>query len=309
MNDLFNDMKSVVIESGQPGPELLISAGVHGDEYEPMLAASALARNLPGQLCSGSVRIVTVVNKSAYMQGDRLGKDGFDLARICPGKPIGSDSEVSAYQISELIRSSDYYIDMHTGGRLFQIHPLAGYTLHKSAEILSQQRRMAIAFNLPVVWGTDSAPDGRTLSVARDARVPAIYVEYGGGSPINKEIVKAYYEGCVNVLRSLHMMRAEKSTDRAVKYWVEDDSPDSGHLQAKMPSPMSGIFIPEARVGEKINKGQVWGVIADPVSGEEKEAMADKDGIALFLRATPFVQQGQSLGGILPISNLMDSSV
>ena len=40
---------------------------------------------------------------------------------------------------------------------------------------------MARAFNLPLIWGTDASLEGRSLSVARDAAVPAIYAEYLGG--------------------------------------------------------------------------------------------------------------------------------
>jgi hypothetical protein len=33
----------------------------------------------------------------------------------------------------KLIRSADYYIDLHTGGTEFSIYPLAGYMLHPNA--------------------------------------------------------------------------------------------------------------------------------------------------------------------------------
>src|SRR5690606_26744467 len=107
---------------------------------------------------------------------------------------------------SEMIRAADYLIDMHTGGRLYNIYPLAGYMLHDSAEILEKQRKMAEAFNLPTIWGTDNRPVGRTLSVARDAGVPAIYVECGGGGEVNARTIEAYVQGCKRVLASLNML-------------------------------------------------------------------------------------------------------
>jgi len=199
-------LKPVTIYGKLEGPTVLITAGVHGDEYEPMLAANKLIELLNAQLLSGRVQIVPIVNTSAAARDHRLGADDLDLARICPGNSEGTASEVSAAQVSALIRQADYFIDLHTGGKAFNIYPLAGYMLHPSDQVLEQQQQMAIAFNLPVVWGTDCAPNGRTLSVARDAGVPSIYVEYGGGSFVRNEVVEAYVEGCLNVLQSLNML-------------------------------------------------------------------------------------------------------
>ena len=52
-----------VIKAPGEGPRLLISAGVHGDEYEPIAAIHELLQQLPGQLLVGSVTLVPVVNE------------------------------------------------------------------------------------------------------------------------------------------------------------------------------------------------------------------------------------------------------
>lgn len=290
------------INSGIKGPLVLLCAGVHGDEYEPILAALALLEELPDKLAKGVVRIVTVVNESAYESASRYGSDGLDLARICPGTSNGTPSEVAADAISQLIPKADFFIDMHTGGVMYDIAPLAGYMLHSSEVILEKQREMALAFNLPIVWGTDPTPNGRTLSVARDAGVPAIYLEYGGGTGVRPQVVEAYKEGVVNVLRTLGMI-AEPVVKRAAEslFWVEDSRPDSGYLQGKMPSPADGIFVAEVKLGDLVEKGQRWGRIVDPVSGESVEVIADVSGLAFLQRVLVKVKKGDALGGILPI--------
>ena len=289
------------IEAEKSGPHVLISAGVHGDEYEPMLAALDLMRRLPEILIAGSVTIVPLVNAGAFLAGNRTGKDGLDLARICPGTPDGTDSESAAACISDQIAKADYYIDLHTGGKSFDIFPLVGYMLHPSTEILERQQAMAKAFNLPVVWGTDSSPNGRTLSVARDADVPAIYLEFGGGSAVRRNIVNAYTRGCINILGMLGITRAGKDPKSKIKYWVEDHSRNAGYLQGKMPAPVEGIFVPAVKLGTVVKKDQLWGIITDPVQGDRREVLADTNGIVLFLRVAPFVRPGEALGGILPI--------
>lgn len=290
------------ITSGRSGPHVLVSAGVHGDEYEPMLAAMELNVRLQGRLLCGRVTVVPVVNASAFAAGTRCGADGLDLARTCPGNPEGSVTEVAAAHISALIREADYYIDLHTGGRLLSIYPLAGYMLHSSADVLAAQRRMAEAFSLPVVWGTEAAPEGRTLSVARDAGVPAIYVEYGGGASVNKRIVSAYLSGCMHVLHSLGMVNGGADKTQRPRYTLEDPSPAGGHLQSKMPSPAGGIFTPHVELGRPVRKGERWGSITTLPEGTTHDVVADRDGIVLFLRATALVAAGESLGGILPVT-------
>ena len=299
MNSLFEISE---IDSGEPGPHVLITAGVHGDEYEPVVTAQKLIRELPSILKRGRLTIVPVVNVSAYQLKSRCGEDGLDLARTCPGKQEGSVTERVAFRISELIREANYFIDMHTGGKIFDIFPLAGYMLHPSDDVLEMQRKMAEAFDLPVVWGTDNKAEGRTLSVARDANVPAIYVEFGGPAPTSSKIVGAYFEGCLNVLSFLSMIQKDKRDTAPGRYWVEDHRLNNGHLQTKTPSPADGVFLPAVELGKNVRAGDLWGTVQDPVSGVQTNIHADCDGIVLFTRVPGYVNKEDSLGGILPIT-------
>lgn len=257
---------------------------------------------LSPQLKKGKVTIVPIVNSTAVAKGSRYGADGLDLARVCPGNSQGSVTEMDAAKISALIMHSDYLIDMHTGGKLFDIYPLAGYMLHPDNNVLEQQRMMARAFGLPIIWGTDHEPNGRTLSVARDHKIPAIYVEYGGGIAARDEIVHAYTIGCVGVLKKLAMIDTAEEMYRAPEHIVEDPTPQQGHLQAKMPSPAEGIFVPAVELGQMIVAGEHWGNIVDLETAKHTKVFAELSGMVLFLRVDARVNIGESLGGILPIN-------
>jgi predicted deacylase len=290
------------LSGGRPGPRLLLIAGIHGDEYEPMLAASALIEGLPGLLSAGEVVVVPVANDSAYASRARCGSDGLDLARTCPGHLNGTVTEQTAHHISKLIRNADYLVDMHTGGLMYDISPLAGYMLHPSAEVLEKQRQMAKAFNLPIIWGTEPGPEGRTLSIARDAHIPAIYVEYGGGTGLRPAVIKAYKEGVINLLKNLGMIDSPPDIlPLESRYWVEDHRLDSGFLQGKMPSPADGIFEKNVGIGDLVVQGQTWGSVINPVSGEHSPVFADMNGLAFLVRDIVKVKKGDSLGGILPV--------
>jgi len=289
------------IDSQHKGPHILLIAGVHGDEYEPMIAVMELYNQLKRILVKGKVTLVTGASETAYAAGTRTGADGLDLARICPGNTNGSVSEVAAFRLSEWIRACDGVVDLHTGGALFDIYPLSGYMLHHQPEVLETQRRMAAAFNLPLVWGTDARAGGRTLSVARDAGIPAIYAEYGGGNMVQASIIAAYVQGCLGVLDHFKMLvdGAFSKAPVAVKHTVEDAEPESGFLQGKMQSAFDGIFVPAVQVGAMVKKGAEWGCIFDPVRQEKYPVFADRSGLVLFVRRHPRVSAGESLGGIL----------
>lgn len=304
MPKTFQHINRASYDSGREGPHLLIIAGVHGDEYEPIHAVQRLievcSKNL--NLDKGKVTLVPVVNASAHEENSRTGRDGKDLARTCPGRKDGSETEQVAWEISQWIGSVDYLIDMHTGGKTFEIYPLSGYVLHPDKEILENQRKMANAFGLPVQWGTSPHLDGRTLSVARDAGVPAIYTEYGGGSHRNPEIVDALYKGCINVMNALGMVLDVDVQRQGPKYVVEDHRKDSGHLQILYPSPIDGAFTPDVQLGEIVIKGQKIGVVQSFESEKEKEISADEDGLLFLIRRCPAVHKGDAMAGILPIT-------
>src|SRR5690606_25272918 len=76
------EMKRVSeLTTDKTGPHVLLLAGVHGDEYEPMVALAELATELEGALLKGTVTIDPLVNEGAFARGNRIADDGLDLAR------------------------------------------------------------------------------------------------------------------------------------------------------------------------------------------------------------------------------------
>ena len=53
------------------GPHLLIIAGVHGDEYEPMFAIRRLVKRFETIAVRGRVTLIPIVNTAAFLRGQR----------------------------------------------------------------------------------------------------------------------------------------------------------------------------------------------------------------------------------------------
>ncbi len=293
--------------AGQSGPTLLVTGGVHGDEFEPMAAIrqlirlfeedADLARNL-----TGSVQLVPVVNEAAFLRGHRTAEDNLDLARCCPGNPEGSGTQRTAHALTELIQQADAYIDLHTGGTELSVLPLTGYHLVPDPEVLETQRRMARAFNLPFIWGTFAKTDGRTMYAARLAGVPAIYAEHFGSATMSPRGVEAYVEGCLNVMGELEMIERDPTPSR-IEHVVEDNRQGTGNMQICNLSPMAGFFEPAVEVGALVKKGQLLGTVCSQLGDVVREIPAETDGKVLVLRTFPRVRAGETLGVVVELES------
>jgi predicted deacylase len=294
-----------VLTGGGEGPRLLVIAGVHGDEYEPMEAVRQLARRLESLPFRGSVALVPVANPTAFAAAMRTGSDGLDMARSFPGDPCGSPTLQAAHAVTAELRRADYLIDLHTGGRVMRVLPMTGYTLHPDPRILAMQRRLARSFGLPVIWGTTPRLEGRSLSAARDLGVPGIYAEHGGGGGCDPRGVDDYVGGCLRVMRELGMIAADAGIDPEFAgaagdpLVVEDPRDGSGHMQASHPAPSAGFFRPLVSLGATLRAGDLVGTVCDPLGESVHEVRAQAAGLVLVLRAEPSVQAGDALVVIL----------
>jgi predicted deacylase len=82
--------------SAADGPTVLVSAGVHGDEYEGPAAAATVAQELRGKTLQGRVLLAPVMNPMARLSGTRITQeDGKNLARCFPGRRDGTLGRVN----------------------------------------------------------------------------------------------------------------------------------------------------------------------------------------------------------------------
>ena len=221
--------------------------------------------------------------------------------RTCPGRADGSITEQIAFELSRLIRSADYYVDLHTGGTRLMVSPLAGYNLHPEAAVLAIQRRMARAFGLPIIWGTDPNLDGRTLSVARDANVPAIYCEYLGGARCDPNGIEAYVTGCRNVMIELGLLSGQvEFADEPLI--VEDHRPGAGHMQINHPSPCDGFFQPAVTLGQRVQTGDLLGAVCDPMGQTVSRIESRYTGVVIVLHTFPTVAKDDGVAVVMEVT-------
>lgn len=108
----------VIIErSTKPGPTILITAGIHGDEVNGVEIVRQIIAKGINKPKKGTIICIPVINVFGFIHMDRQFPDGRDLNRVFPGGKSGSlASRVAHKLITEIVPHADLILDFHTGG-------------------------------------------------------------------------------------------------------------------------------------------------------------------------------------------------
>lgn len=269
-----------VVRAASDGPIVGVLGGVHGDEYEGVLAATALAALLPARLRCGEVRIAAPAHPAAWFACTRRSPvDGADLARTFPGRPDGSATERVAHAVTErVIRDADLLIDLHSAGSGFEMAFLCGF--HGDGAQGAASQRCAEAFAARYTWrhGGDPAP-GRSLTTAFELGIPAIYVEGRGGLSVRADELQGYVDGVGRVLRSMGMVDdAAPAVHRPIR--VHGD----GNTDAGITAPCAGYLVVVHGIGDVVDAGEVVARVVDDAATPLADVTAPTTGVVMLLR-------------------------
>ena len=111
------DVPIIVERAKKPGPIVLITAAIHGDEINGVeIVRRFVARKMNKPLI-GTIICIPVLNVFGFLNMQREFPDGRDLNRIFPGSKKGPLASRFAYQLTnEILPVVHYAIDFHTGG-------------------------------------------------------------------------------------------------------------------------------------------------------------------------------------------------
>jgi predicted deacylase len=282
----------ISVTSQHDGPTVAILAGIHGDEYEGVIASLSLARELPGELLSGTVKIVSPAHPAAWHSCSRISPiDDANLARVFPGYQDGSATEQVAHVITEqVIKHADVLIDLHSAGTNFDMPFLCGF--NAGANIWCQEsERLANVFNADFTWHHNGAPNyGRSLTVAYEQEIPAIYVEGHGGRSIRKTDLDGYTAGVRRVLQDLKMIPTAPRVARDTIRVAGDGNTDAGLVASE-----SGYLVTRVKVGDLVSNGDVIAEIIDISGVVLSSLLAVQNSYVMLLRRDARVHVGDTI--------------
>ncbi|MBT3604584.1 MAG: hypothetical protein HN521_16120 [Candidatus Latescibacteria bacterium] len=283
------------VTGNKPGPLLVVTSGVHGDEYEGIEAIPDIFHQTDPQTLSGTLFMIPVCNVPAFETITRSSPiDGLNLARVFPGDATGSITPRIAHLIAtKILPKADFYIDLHSGGIMYDIPTLAGY-IHAENELGRKSFAGAQAFGAPILWGHPFPPaPGRTLSSAVDLGVPCIYTETTGGGLARANDVACFRNGVCNVMKWLGMLKSAPQGMPLTHHLL-----GSGNLDQAIQAPVAGYFKPEVTLLDDVQKGQQLGTIRDLLGKILSELHANTDGVIIMLRRLHCVRVGDGLAHI-----------
>ncbi len=284
-----------VLRNG-PGPTLLISAGVHGDEYEGQIAVAELARDLSIDDIRGRLILLPMLNAPAAESGRRVSPiDEGNMNRLFPGDPKGTPSEMIAhFHENVLLPLADYAVDLHSGGASLDYPATLLRGPGHSPEEEAGLQTLTEAFDLPFAWvftgGGGKHSSARTaMGAANRNGVINVMAELGGANVVTPGVLAITRRGLRRILHSLGML--------------PDYVPDAPrgtralHVQGSIYSYAVGLFEPVKGIGESVASGEIVAMIHHPETpGRDADQVTSPyDGIVLAMRAMAQVRRGDAL--------------
>ncbi len=269
------------------GKTLVVTAAVHGDEYEGVRAVFEVFDELDPTLMSGNFLAVPVVNGPAFWAGARRSPlDGADLARVFPGKADGSTSERTAFLLAEkVISQASLYLDLHSGGVRYQMPSMVGCDQNDPRSCDA-----AVAFGSPVIWSHDEVPDGRTISFARSRGIPWLYTEARGAGRIDTGDLQMMKRGMTNLLRHLHILPGSAELSVTPIRLKGNGNTDEGILASA-----AGFLISYVKVMQAVNLNDRLGVLVDVWGRIIEEYRSPWEGIVALVHEFSVVSEGATL--------------
>ena len=275
----------VIIErSKKPGPTILFTAGIHGDEINGVdIVRQIIAKkiNKPKQ---GTIICMPIINVFGFLNSSRNFPDGRDLNRVFPGSANGSlASRVAHRLMAEIIPDVDLIVDFHTGGA--SRFNAAQIRIVKNNSELDE---LASIFGAPFTLYSNNI--GKSFrNACQHLGKPILLFEGGKSFFVDDTISKIGIEGVKRILNHFDMLNSKKkaSPPKAPTVFVED----SKWIRAKH----SGMFKSKISINAKVKVNDLLGQITDPYGKIHYEVKASTDGYIINLNEASLVYQGDAL--------------
>ncbi|MBN9288499.1 MAG: succinylglutamate desuccinylase/aspartoacylase family protein [Gammaproteobacteria bacterium] len=232
---------------------------------------------------TGTIIAVPVLNVYGLTHYPKTMPSGQNLAECFPGQLEGKYGERIAYIFThELIKKSDYCIELHTGSLNHNILPqvYCNFNNYKA-------KQLAKAFQIPVV--TNVSLDGNKLrQTMEDLDIPLIVYQAGEAMRFDENAINIGVEGTKNIMRAIDMLPKEAPIESITPVFSQDEDWIIAHK--------GGILHVNVVLGQTISKGDRIGTISDPFSSDlEEHVKATKDGIIVGINTTPLIHEGLSI--------------
>ncbi len=253
-----------VIKNGA-GPQILLSAGSHGDEYEGQIALTRLIQTLESEQIRGRIIILPALNLPAALAGTRVSPlDNGNLNRVFPGDPHGSPTwQIADYVEQHLLPMVEVVADFHSGGASLEYRPHMSthFSVDASPEHKARSLEIVKKLGVPHVMIFERKPKPGVLpDGAMRKEVFSFGGEFGGSGSVSPDGV-AYVEKAVRRLLAI-FGASEESLPESME--LEAEELRIFGPKAYVYAPEAGVFVPATELSQQVQPGDLCGEVIFP---------------------------------------------
>jgi len=281
-----------VVHGRRPGPVLLVSAAIHGDEITGVEIVRRLLAYKFIERIRGTLIAIPVVNVYGFVSKSRYLPDRRDLNRSFPGSESGSmASRLANVLMKQIIPHCTHIIDLHSGAVNRENLPQIRAKISGEPEI----EALARAFGVPVILDSNLLDDS-FRAAAYSLRIPMLVYEAGEALRFNEVAIRAGVKGVLNVMASLDMRLKKKKRPLPASMianttrWVR--------------APQSGILRAVAAIGARVEVGDTLAFVNDPLGENHSAVSSPMDGIIIGKTNLPLVFEGEAIFNIATYESL-----
>jgi predicted deacylase len=284
-----------VVRGRQPGPSLLVTSALHGDELNGVEIIRRLLGNKSLNRIKGTLILIPVVNVFGFVGQSRYLPDRRDLNRSFPGSPKGSmAARLANLLVNEILPCCTHVIDLHTGAIGRENLP----QIRGSFDGNEALAELAKAFRTPVVLDLGLRP-GTFRETAHKRNIPSLVYEAGEALRFDEISIRAGVSGILNVLAHLEMIRKRTARKRHL--------PIMATSTQWIRAPQSGVTRSLVTLGAKVSAGETLAYISDPFGENEETIVSSVSGIVIGRTRLPLVHEGEAVFHIAKFSHTSEA--
>jgi len=270
-----------VINGRSAGPNLWLSATIHGDELNGLQIIRRVLKEIDAKTLRGAVIAVPIVNPLGFTIESRYLPDRRDLNRSFPGSARGSTASRLAHLFMEqVVAQCMVGIDLHTATNHRINAPQVRANLDDPTTL-----KLARAFGAPFSIHA-RLRDGSLRQAAVERGKTMLVYEGGQAHRFDEEAIEVGVIGVMRTLRSMGMIDARLPRVRPTRLirrtrWTR--------------ARRGGIAELEVRLGEHVTKGQEVAAISDAFGMRPTQVKATETGWVIAQSLRPLVNSGDSL--------------
>jgi hypothetical protein len=255
----------LVVNGLNPGPTVCLTAAIHGDELNGIEVVRRVLYNLNPAELSGAVIGVPIVNLEGFRNESRYLADRRDLNRYFPGNPLGSAASRIAHSFfNEVLSQCNQLIDLHTGSfRRTNLPQLRADLNYPEVEALSRKMGSIVVLQ-------SKGASGSLRRAATENGIPAVTLEAGAPHGLQKSAIEYGVKSVESALSGLGLTKSRSFS------WLEDEPVYVRSIWVRTNE--GGILLGDVDLGDRVKKGDLLGVVTDPITNRRSEVRSPAAG-------------------------------